>query len=120
MHRMRGGWQGIALALVLLEFAIPFMLLLSRDVKENRRRLASVALLVLGMRFVDLYWWVEAAFDDGIWFYWLLDVAALVGLGGIWIWWFTGALQRRPLLPLSDPYLPEYLPEFSTKEAAHG
>ena len=41
----------------------------------------------------------------------LLDVAALVGVGGIWAWWFLGQLKQRPLLPLHDPYLSEYLPE---------
>jgi len=39
-----------------LQFGLPFLLLLSRDVKENPRRLATVALLVLGMRFLDVFW----------------------------------------------------------------
>jgi len=119
LYRLRGGWQWVALALVLLEFAIPFLLLLSRDVKENPRRLMAVALLVLGMRFVDLLWWVEASFGGDMWLYCLFDVAALVGMGGLWIWWFLGSLARRPLVPVHDPYLPEFLPEFAAAEASH-
>jgi hypothetical protein len=120
LYRIRGGWQWIALALVALEFAIPFCLLLSRDVKENPRRIFAVALLVLGMRVVDLFWWVEASFPGSMLFYWLLDLAAIVGMGGIWIWYFVYQLKRQPLLPLGDPYLSEYLPELSPGEAAHG
>jgi hypothetical protein len=111
LRRLRDGWQWVALLLILFQFGLPFLLLLSRDVKENPRGLAAVAVLVLGMRFLDVFWWVEAAFAGGMSFYWLLDVAALVGLGGIWVWWFLGQLKQRPLLPLHDPYLPEYLPE---------
>ena len=105
------GWQWVAILLILFQFGLPFLLLLSRDVKENPRSLAAVAVLVLAMRFLDVFWWVEAAFAGGMSFYWLLDLAALVGLGGIWVWWFLWQLRQRPLLPLHDPYQPEYLPE---------
>jgi hypothetical protein len=120
LYRMRGGWQWIAMAIVALGFAVPFCLLLSRDVKGNRRRLAAVTMLVLFMRAVDLFWWIESSFPRDMLLYWLLDVAAVVGLGGIWIWYFVHQLKRRPLLPRNDPYLVEYLPELSVKEAIHG
>lgn len=113
LRRTRDGWQWIAALLILFQFGLPFLLLLCRDVKENPRRLAAVAGLILILRFVDLFWWIEAAFADGISFYWLLDIAALVGLGGIWLWWFLGQLRKRPILPLHDPYQSEYLPELS-------
>lgn len=102
LRRTRDGWQYLAMALAVLHFGLPFLLLLSRDVKENPRALAVVALLILLMRFLDVLWWVEPAFDEGLHFYWLIDVAALVGLGGVWLWWFLGEIQRRPLSLLGD------------------
>jgi hypothetical protein len=36
-----------------------------------------------------------------------MDLAALVGVGGVWLATFLWQLQRRPLLPIHDPYLPE-------------
>jgi hypothetical protein len=111
LRRTRDGWQWVAILLILFQFGLPFLLLLSRDIKENPRSLAAVAVLVLAMRFLDVFWWVEAAFAGGMSFYWLLDLAAVVGLGGIWVWWFVWQLRQRPLLPLHDPYQPEYLPE---------
>jgi hypothetical protein len=111
LKRLRGGYEWVALLLVLFQFAIPFVFLLFRDIKENRRKLLAVAVLVLVMRFVDLYWWIEAAFPGGMSFYGFLDVAAVVGLGGLWLWWFLRELRKRPLLPLHDPYMAEYLPE---------
>jgi hypothetical protein len=111
LRRTRDGWQWVAILLILFQFGLPFLLLLSRDIKENPRSLAAVAVLVLAMRFLDVFWWVEAAFAGGMSFYWLLDLAAVVGLGGIWVWWFVWQLRQRPLLPLHDPYQAEYLPE---------
>ncbi len=58
LDRIHGGWQTVALALVFLQFALPFLLLLSRDLKRDARKLVPVALLVLVMRYVDLYWMV--------------------------------------------------------------
>ncbi len=54
LDRLHGGWQTVALALVILQFSLPFLLLLSRDLKRDARKLVPVALLVLVMRYVDL------------------------------------------------------------------
>ena len=94
--------------LALFQFALPFLLLLSSDIKRNGRRLAAVAGLVLAMRFVDLFWMIVPAADAGIdWRDVLLALAALVGVGGIWLAVFLWQLGRIPLLPLRDPYLAE-------------
>jgi hypothetical protein len=113
LRRTRGGWEWIALLLIIFQLGLPFVLLLARGVKQSPSRLAAVALLVLALRFLDILWWIEPAFVEGISFYWLLDLLALVGIGGLWLAWFLWELGRRPLLPLHDPYFSEELPEAS-------
>src|SRR5262249_54200702 len=50
------------------------------------------------------FWWIEPAHPhEGQYLYWLLDVAAGAGLGGVWVWWFVWQLKQRPLLPLYAP-----------------
>jgi hypothetical protein len=115
LHRVRGGWQWVAILLLTLQFALPFLLLLSRDVKQKAERLTAVVSLVLVMRFVDLVWWVEASYGDGLSFALLFDLAAWAGMGGIWLWRFGAELNRFPLLPLGSPELADALQE----EAAH-
>src|SRR5438094_6905720 len=107
LRRTRGGWLWLALLLVVFQFCLPFLLLLSREIKQDPRRLAAVALLVLVMRYLDVFWWIEPAFSDGVYFYVLVDIAALAGLGGIWIWHFLNQLGKLPLLPLHEPGLVE-------------
>jgi hypothetical protein len=110
MRRGREGWQYVVITLALLHFALPFFLLLMRDIKQNVQRLALVAGLVLAMRFLDMFWWIEPAAQHARSpFFWLLDLGAWLGVGGIWTWWFLAQLKRRPLLPLNDPYLAEAL-----------
>jgi hypothetical protein len=108
LYRGQGGWQWLAAALALFQFALPFILLLSRDVKTNRRRLVGVAVLVLVMRFVDLYWTVMPAFGHGEHIglhVHLLDLGALLLLGGLWLSFYLWQLGRAPLLPIGDPLL---------------
>jgi hypothetical protein len=108
--RSRGGWQYVIIFIAIFHFAVPFMLLLLRDIKEHRQRLLAVAVGLLAMRFLDMFWWIEPAFNhEGKYFYWLLDIAAWVGVGGLSVWWFLGQLRSRPLLPFKDPYLAEAL-----------
>ena len=104
LKRMRGGWEWVGIALIALHFFVPFLLLLMRDVKENSTALLWVALGVLLMRFVDVVWWVEAAFPHGgAPLFWLLDVSAFVAVGGVWLWGFVGALRRAALEPVYGP-----------------
>jgi hypothetical protein len=107
LRRLQGGWQWVILAVVILHFVLPFLLLLSRNLKQDSRRLRRVALLVVAMRLVDVYWMTEPAFgESGFSPHWM-DVAAPVGLGGIWVGAFLWNLKRRPLLPLRDPQMAE-------------
>jgi hypothetical protein len=107
LPRMEGGWGALALAIVVFHFLLPFVLLLSRDLKRNARLLGAVALGLMFMRWLDLIWQVEPAFHErNAALYWLY-VAAPAAIGGLWLFWFVRELKKRPLLPLHDPYLPE-------------
>jgi hypothetical protein len=104
LRRLAGGWEWIALALIVLHFAVPFFALLSREVKRRAWVLSSLAGALLVLRFVDLYWTVDPAFDAGFRVHWL-DLAAAVGIGGVWLAMFAHQLEARPLVPLHDPGL---------------
>jgi hypothetical protein len=109
LERLRGGWQYVALILIFGHFALPFALLLSRDLKRNFKLLRSIAIFVLCMRVVDVYWLVTPdASKSGLAVSWV-DLAALVGLGGIWLAYFFRQLEKRPLMPINSPDLVETL-----------
>jgi hypothetical protein len=103
LSRLRHGWEWTAAALIIFHFFVPWFLLLSRKNKRDRRRLGSIALLVLGMRIVDTFWMITPAFyPDGFKLHWL-DPIALAGIGGIWLAIYARGLLAMPLLAVNDP-----------------
>jgi hypothetical protein len=109
VHRMKGGWRNLALGLAILHFALPFVLLITRTAKGSIRILAGIAALVLAMRWVDYLWQLRPPFHEvGPPFHWI-DLAVVLGIGGLWVAFFMTLLGRRPLLPVNDPQTREVL-----------
>ena len=108
LTRIEGAWVYLSAVLILGHFALPFVLLLNRDLKRSHM-VALVAIFVIGMRFVDLFWLMGPR--DGhtapalSW----INFVTPVALGGIWIAVFLWQLGSRPLLPLGEPELAEVL-----------
>jgi len=109
LAREQGAWAAVAIGLIALHFAVPFVLLLSRRVKRDPRLIGAVAVCVLIMRVVDLLWLLVPGFHrPGFVVRWL-DVVAPVGFGGIWLAAVVGQLRGRPLVPQNDPAVEEVL-----------
>jgi hypothetical protein len=95
--RISHGWQAVGISLALFQFAVPFFLLLMRRIKKDASYVALVGVLLLVMRFVDLYWQVAPPFHPTLSPHWL-DFAAPVGLLGIWVAFFVSRLKAHPLI----------------------
>jgi hypothetical protein len=107
IRRMEGVWGNVALLLIILSFFVPFFLLLFRHVKRRPRSLLIVALMVLLMRLVDMYWMVLPAFGGGAVRLSWMNVALPLGMGGVWFAYFLWQLQLLPILPVHDPRMEE-------------
>lgn len=112
--RIKGGWGWIGASLIFLHFAFPFLVLLQQDFKRHAKWLAGIAIFVLVMRIVDMYWQIgpsarinSLGLESGAFYVSWLDLAAPVAIGGLWLWWFFGQLAKKPLVPINDPYLEE-------------
>jgi hypothetical protein len=112
--RKHGGWGAIALAIVILQFAFPFLTLLSRATKRSSQKLALLAVLILAMRIVDVIWLVEPTYSPEHFHLSWMDVVAPIAIGGLWLATFSWQLQKHSLLPINDPQLEQAL------EPAHG
>jgi hypothetical protein len=107
LARQRGPWGAVAVALIVLHFALPFVLLLARRVKRDPALLGAVALGILVMRLVDVFWLVVPAYPAAT-VHWL-DLVAPLAVGGVWLATFLWQLRDRPLVPLNDPSVEEAL-----------
>ena len=103
-QRLHGGWQYFALFLALFHFVLPFIFLLSAQLKKEKGSLIWVAYWMLFMTYIDLYWLIMPNFknDAGFYFHWL-NLTVPVAMGGVWLALFFRNLQGLPLLPLHAP-----------------
>jgi hypothetical protein len=107
--RWDSGFQYVSVFIIIGHFALPYTLLLSRDLKRDARRLRLIATWVLMARVVDYYWHVAPEFHpDGLRLD-LLDFATPVALLGVFLALFAVNLKKHALLPLRDPDLAKAL-----------
>jgi hypothetical protein len=107
LERLHGAWAPISIAILLLQFVLPFVLLLSRDLKRNPAAVKWVAVLILIMRVVDIAWTIGPVFrKEGSSLHWL-DLALTFAMGAVWLALFWRNLAGRALIPAHDPYFKE-------------
>ncbi|GGA70992.1 hypothetical protein GCM10011507_23210 [Edaphobacter acidisoli] len=116
LNRIHGGWWYICSLDFIAHWLIPFCLLLSRDLKRNKKKMIWLASWMIFARFVDMFWLIEPNFRDaagnlhihnnaGILAYITVPVAVV----GIWAAYFLTELKARPLVNVNDPHLEEML-----------
>ena len=108
LKRLNGGWGWIGLILALFHFAVPFAILLSRSFKRDIRKLVWLAIWLMLMRFVDLFWIIEPNFSQTFKLT-VADVVVPIAIGGLWLAYFFRNLGSLPLLPAYDPSAGEVL-----------
>ena len=103
IERLQGHWAPWAVVVLVGHFVLPFMLLLSRDLKRHGRVLSRVAFLVLVMRVIDFVWTIGPVFRHDYTLHWM-DFAMVVAFAAPWLFLFYRNLGSRSLVPANDPY----------------
>jgi len=107
--RQKQGWQYLGISLIAGHFLVPFFLLLSRKRKMNPTALSMIALWILFMHYLDLYWMIMPQVrPDHVWLDWS-NVTAFIGIGGLAVAFAVYTMRGRYLLPVGDPFLSDSL-----------
>jgi len=104
MMRWKHGWQYISILLILVQFWIPYFILLPQDAKMDPKRLKFVSLWLLGAHFVDLYWLVMPSYNGSVMITWM-EVGFPVVIVGTIISMLAFKMKRHNLMPVGDPKL---------------
>jgi hypothetical protein len=107
INRLQGGWRYAGILLMIGHFALPFILLLSKQLKKNPRILGTVAIGVLVMRLVDLFWLIGPELNAKGFHIHVLDFILPIGLASLFLSLFLNEVKKRPFVVLYDPNLPE-------------
>ena len=97
-NRIQGGWLTVGVLVAVLQFVLPFGMLITRRVRSNMRLLAALGGTIVLVYLVNLYWQIIPAFYPGQFNLSLTDIGLPIGLGGLWVGAFMVALKRRPAL----------------------
>lgn len=127
LDRVHGHWKIVATGLIFFHFVLPFALLLSRNLKRQPHRLVRMAVWIMLVRLVDLFWQVQPSFHSAVkehgaietlaplnWQIVLMNIVNVLAIGGIWLTLFFWHLNKRAILPVRDPHFVEMV------EAKHG
>jgi hypothetical protein len=114
LDRFMGGWGVIITLDFVFHWLVPFTLLLSRDLKRNKKRLVRVCQWMIFARAFDLFWLIEPNFKDAarnLHFSWgiLEYVAVPVAMTAFWTAFYCMQLKSRPLVQTNDPHVAEIL-----------
>jgi hypothetical protein len=109
MTRLQPGWAWIGAVMIVGNFFIPFGALLSRSLKRDPRKLMAVALWILLVHYIDIYWLIMPTLNPTeIVFHWT-DVTAFLGIGLLAIAFGVTRLRGQYAVPIKDPYLADSL-----------
>ena len=114
LDRYMGGWGVIITLDFAFHWLIPFTLLLSRDLKRNKKRLVLVCQWMIFAKAFDLFWLIEPNFKDAarnLHFSWgiLEYIAVPVAMTAFWFAFYCMRLKARPVVQTNDPHVAEIL-----------
>jgi hypothetical protein len=106
VKRTSGTWRLLAAMLIVLDFFVPFVLLLMRKIKRRAQVMLWLCVGLLAMRAIDLFWMVAPAGDQPYpnfrWGAMLLGLATLAAVGGFWTAAYLRVLGGHPLMPMGE------------------
>jgi hypothetical protein len=116
LSRIHGGWWSVCSLDFICHWLIPFCLLLSRDLKRNKKKMVWLTCFMIFARCVDMFWLIEPGYPDsagnlhiagntGMLAYITVPVAVL----SLWAAYYMTQLKARPLINLNDPHVEEML-----------
>jgi hypothetical protein len=113
--RTSGLWGAVAFSVAMFHFFLPFGLLLMRPIKDRPKTIAIVAVIIIVMRYVAIYWLVAPSWYGEQFTWSWMNLTSLLGIGGVWIWAFIGQLRGQTIIPIHETWVEEAIREGALK-----
>jgi len=100
-----GPWKTISTVIIICHFVVPFFIILSRNAKRKLGLLRFGAIWLVVMHAVEMYWMVMPYYGGGeVSLHWI-DIACVLGVGGVYLALVFYRMSKHPLIPVGDPRL---------------
>ena len=107
LNRSSGTWLLISWSILIFKFIVPFLLLLPKWAKRNHSQLVLVAIIILIMQYVDVYWLVYPNLDSNNVLFGWQEIGIFMGFLGLFMLVVTRFLAKNNLVPIRDPRIQE-------------
>lgn len=109
IRRTHGPWGPIVLASILLNWVIPFFVLLPQPCKRSEKVMLKIAVVVLLGRWVDLYIMIFPSVTGYTPVFGLPEVGTMVGVSCLMAILFMRSFAAAGSVPCNDPWLTDSL-----------
>ena len=107
MQKWEGSWAIFSIGLIIIQFLIPYIALVSQPSKMDPKRLKFISIWLLFAHLYDIFWLVMPEMEqlsDGYSFSWI-DLVFPIAVAGIVILVFNMKAKKENLIPIGDPKL---------------
>ena len=105
--RLASSWGDLALVLLAGHFIFPFLFFMSRHVKRSIPLHTFMALWLVFMHYLDMYWIIMPnATPNGVSFS-VMDIIIFLAMGFIYVSLFLYRMNKHAIYPINDPRLNE-------------
>ena len=115
IFRHFGGWGTLSLLNVVLNWLIPFFVLMPRFCKRHDKTMLQVSIVILVGHWLDLYIMVMPTVYGAYPMFHIWEIGPIVGMLALFFWAVFQRLKKHNLTPVNDPYLVESLPQHMSK-----
>jgi hypothetical protein len=107
--RMQGAYRGIFFLNLIINFVLPFLLLMRRGSKRNYTTMTFVAVLIILGHWVDLYQMVMPGTMHEHYSLGWFEFGILIFYAGLIMYFVGRGLSKKPLLAVHHPFVKESL-----------
>jgi len=107
LHRWEGSWAIISIGLIIVQFLVPYIALVTQPSKMNPKRLKFISIWILFAHLYDIFWLVMPEMEElygGYIFSWI-DFVFPIAVAGLLILVFNFRAKKENMVPIGDPKL---------------
>jgi hypothetical protein len=107
LQRWEGSWAIISIGLIIVQFLVPYIALVTQPSKMNPKRLKFVSIWILFAHLYDIFWLVMPEMEElygGYIFSWI-DFVFPIAVAGLLILVFNFRAKKENMVPIGDPKL---------------
>lgn len=107
-ERWNNGWKLLFYINIIVNWFIPFTVLLSQKMDKNKTVVKIICLLLIAGQWIDLYDQIMPTYTISPKFG-IIEIGAFIGFAGLFALVFGKALAKADLVPKNHPYIEESL-----------